>query len=1054
MHSIVLGDAGTYVLKRAEADNLPSSLGGFGWLGRFVVRWPLLVIVLWIAIAVALFLLLPPLAKIAGEKQPEFLPSDAPVLVANNAMIKAFDESDSQNSLLVVLTNDNGLGPDQEAVYRKLVDNLRADHQSVVMLQDFISTPALRDVVTSKDHKAWYLPVGLAGDLATPPAAESYKKAVEIVKASTTGTSLTAHLTGPAATVGDMTAVGESDVHVIEIATALMVLTILLLVYRNPLTMALPLVTIGISLAVAQQLIAGLLELGMSISPQAMVLVSGMMLGAGTDYAVFLISRYHEYLRMGKESDAALVSAMGSIGKVIAASAGTVAITFLGMTFAKLGVFSTVGPALAVTIMVGFVASITLLPAMLALAGRRGLCKPRRELTRRLWRRSGIRIVLHPVRHLVASLIILAILAGCVGAIKFNYDDRKNLPANVDSNVGYAVMAQHFPVNSSIQQFVLVQSPRDLRSPKALADLEQMARRVSQVPGIAAVRGITRPTGDTLEQAKATFQAGAVGDKLNEASTQISGRDADLDRLTGGAHQLADALGDVRNGVLDAMTSVSGLTNALVDMQAKYGPNATLADIDQSARLVKSMRAMGDALGVNLTQVDDVYRWAVPMMAALNFNPICSIDPACQNSRAILQRLITAHDDGSLQSLSDLARQLQSADGTQPVNSTVGELQKKLEDATEAAQKLGLDKPDGIKRKLAELQNGANTLADASRQLADGVQLLVDQVRQMGPGLGDASSFLMAMRNNAREPSMAGFYIPPQILTNSEFKTAATMFVSADGHAVRYLVQTDLDPFGTQAMDQVAQIIDAARSAQPNTELADATISIAGLPAVNADVRDYYNHDMRFILIMTILVVLLILIVLLRAVVAPLYLIASVAISFLSALGIGVVVFQFILGQHLAWNVPGTAFIVLVAVGADYNLLLISRIRDEASRGIRTAVIRTVGATGGVITSAGIIFAASMFGLTFGSIAGMVQVGFIIGVGLLLDTFLVRTVTVPAMAVLVGRANWWPSRILKPLDGRTDADRLDHPRPTEAGDSADRDEHQHEDEKQEQPQLV
>ncbi len=672
MHSIVLGNVGPKVLRRAEADGLPGSLGGFGRLGRVLVRWPLLVIAFWIALAVALFLLLPPLAKIAGEKQPEFLPSDAPVLVANSAMIKAFDESDSQNSLLVVLTNDNGLGPDQEAVYRKLVDSLRADHQSVVMLQDFISTPALRDVVTSKDHKAWYLPVGLAGELATPPAAESYKKAVEIVKASTTGTSLTAHLTGPAATVGDMTAVGESDVHVIEIATALMVLTILLLVYRNPLTMALPLVTIGISLAVAQQLIAGLLELGMSISPQAMVLVSGMMLGAGTDYAVFLISRYHECLRMGYESDVALVSALGSIGKVIAASAGTVAITFLGMTFAKLGVFSTIGPALAVTIMVGFVASITLLPAMLALAGRRGLCKPRRELTKRLWRRSGVRIVLHPVRHLVASLIVLAILAGCVGAIKFNYDDRKNLPPDVDSNVGYAVMAQHFPVNSSIQQFILVQSTRDLRSPKALADLEQMARRISQVPGIAAVRGITRPTGDTLEQAKATFQAGAVGDKLSEASTEISSRDADLDRLTGGAHQLADALGDVRNGVLDAMTSVSGLTNALVDMQAKYGPNATLADIDQSARLVKSMRAMGDALGVNLTQVDDVYRWAVPMMAALNFNPICSIDPACQNSRAILQRLITAHDDGSLQSLSDLARQLQSADGTQPVNSTVG----------------------------------------------------------------------------------------------------------------------------------------------------------------------------------------------------------------------------------------------------------------------------------------------------------------------------------------------------------------------------------------------
>jgi putative drug exporter of the RND superfamily len=151
-----------------------------------------------------------------------------------------------------------------------------------------------------------------------------------------------------------------------------MVLTILLVVYRNPITMALPLVTIGISLVVAQQFIAWLAQLGLSISPQAIVLVSGMMLGAGTDYAVFLISRYHEYLRMGEESDTALVSALASIGKVIAASAGTVAITFLGMSFAKLGVFSTIGPALAVTIIVGFLASITLLPAMVAIAGGTG----------------------------------------------------------------------------------------------------------------------------------------------------------------------------------------------------------------------------------------------------------------------------------------------------------------------------------------------------------------------------------------------------------------------------------------------------------------------------------------------------------------------------------------------------------------------------------------------------------------------------------------------------------------------------------------------------------
>jgi RND superfamily putative drug exporter len=152
------------------------------------------------------------------------------------------------------------------------------------------------------------------------------------------------------------------------------------------------------------------------------------------------------------------------------------------------------------------------------------------------------------------------------------------------------------------------------------------------------------------------------------------------------------------------------------------------------------------------------------------------------------------------------------------------------------------------------------------------------------------------------------------------------------------------------------------------------------------------------------------LVALLRAIVAPLYLIASVVISYLSAVGLGVVFFQFVLHQAICWNVQATAFIVLVAVGADYNLLLITRIRGESHSGIRSGIIRAVRSTGGVITSAGIIFAASMFGLLFGSLSAMVQTGFIIGMGLLIDTFVVRTITVPAMAALVGKANWWPSR--------------------------------------------
>ncbi|WP_374198823.1 RND family transporter [Mycobacterium sp. MYCO198283] len=982
----------------------------FARLGELVVRRPVVVILCWIALAAALLATLPSLNQMVLERPVDLLPADAPVMVTTAQMTDAFDESGSQNVLVVVLEREDGMRPADEATYRQLADRLRGDTRDVVMVQDFVATPPLREAMASADGKAYYLAVGLTGDIGTPAAYEAYTGVEQIVAETVTDPGLTSHLTGPSGTVADLTAVGERDLHAIEIATAVMVLTILLIVYRNAVTMALPLATIGVSLVVAQQLVAGMSALGLGLSNQTITFLTGMLVGAGVDYAVFLISRYHEYLRLGETSDRAVVKALASIGKVIAASAATVAVTFLGMMFTKLGLFATIGPALAVAIAVAFLAAVTLLPALLALAGRRGWVRPRRDLTTRFWRRSGIHIVRRPAAHLVASLVVLAVLAGCAGLVRFNFDDRSTLPADVGSNQGYAAMDRHFPVNATIPQYLFISSPHDLRTPEALADLEQLAQRVSQVPGVAAVRGITRPTGETLEQAKTTHQAGEVGAKLAGAATTITDRTADLDTLAGGADTLADRLGEVRGGVAQAVVAIRGLVDALSGVSGRFGGGATLAQLDHAAELLGGMRALGATLQHNLDLVSGNLRWAAPVLTALEASPVCDADPACGEARGELQRLVRANDDGSLDQLADLARQLTQTTGTQTLAATARGLGAALDRATGALRRLGLGDPGAVQSRLNELQRGADTLADASRRLADGVTLLVDQTKSMGSGLGEASAFLLAMKRDARAPSMSGFYIPPAMLAGKDFTDAAAAFISPDGHGVRYLVQTELNPFSTAAMDQVDAVVAAARSAQPNTALADASVSMAGFPATLRDMRNFYYHDLTLIVAVTVLVVLLILVLLLRAVVAPLYLIGSVIISYLSALGIGVLFFQYVLGDELSWSVPGMTFIVLVAVGADYNLLLISRIRDESPHGVRSGVIKTVGSTGGVITSAGVIFAASMFGLLFGGIATMVQAGFIIGVGLLLDTFLVRTVTVPAIAVLVGRANWWPSR--------------------------------------------
>jgi putative drug exporter of the RND superfamily len=973
-------------MNKDTATNESQGFDAFSVLGRVVVRFPWLVIAAWIVLVMVLSSAFAPLTKIVEGQTMQALPPQA--MAASDQMAKEFHES-AQNMLVVVMTDDSGLKPADDATYRTLAAKLRSDTNDVSGVQDFLTTPAFRELMVSKDNKAFYMAATLKAPAGSPESLAAYQRISQLVKQTTAGSGLTTHLTGTAAVVGDVSIAGSRAMHMIEIATGLLVLIILVVIYRRPVTVLLPLITIAVSVGAAQGVVSALTHVGLSISALTTVLMTAMIVGAGTDYAVFLISRYHEYLRSGMESDVAVQKALSSIGKVIAASAATVAVTFLGMLFTKLPAFTSVGPALAVSIAMAFFAAITLLPAILVLAGRRGWIAPRKALTDRFWQRSAVNIVRRPKAHLAVSLAILLALGACALLIHPTYNDRNQLPVSAESNLGYDAMAAHFSTSALLPEYIYIHSPNDLRTPQALADMEQMAQRVSQLPNVVTVRGVTRPSGQPLDQAKMSYQAGQVGSNLENASTQISSRTNDLDALSNGARQLADSLAKVRDQVNGASQSMTAMTSTLSQVQQQLTGS-------QATQLLNSIQAYANNAG-NQTVMNNVANAAAPMLAALNNSAQCDADAACSAGRTSLQQLASAGNG-------------QAQASAQNVLATAQKLGTLIQSANSNLRSAGITSPAAAQQKMAQMQQGANSLADGSKQLADGVQTLVDQTKKMGVGMNQAADLLTSMKRDASDPSMSGMYIPPQVLTTNDFKNAAKLFISPDGHSARYLVESKFDPFSTQAMDQVQTILDTARDAQPNTALSSATISMVGTTPMYSAIRSYYDHDLRLIIILTLAVVFLILVALLRAIVAPLYLIASVVISYLSALGIGVAFFELVLHRPIYWSVPAMAFIVLVAVGADYNLLLITRIREEATLGIRSGIIKAVHSTGGVITSAGIIFAASMFGLLFGSITTMLQTGFIIGAGLLIDTFVVRTITVPALAAMVGRANWWPSK--------------------------------------------
>jgi putative drug exporter of the RND superfamily len=227
------------------------------------------------------------------------------------------------------------------------------------------------------------------------------------------------------------------------------------------------------------------------------------------------------------------------------------------------------------------------------------------------------------------------------------------------------------------------------------------------------------------------------------------------------------------------------------------------------------------------------------------------------------------------------------------------------------------------------------------------------------------------------------------------------------------LIQATLDPqpYSTEAYDLIEPLREEVQGVAPDT-------LVGGPTAVEFDLREAAAWDSTVIPPIVLVVVFFILVLLLRAVVAPLVLIGTVILSFAAALGVGYFAFD------VFFDFPGSdpslplfAFVFLVALGVDYNIFLIARAREETLKhGTQQGILRALAVTGGVITSAGIVLAGTFSVLAVLPLVFLTEIGFVVAFGVLLDTFLVRSVLVPAIVLKLGPKFWWPSQLAKAED--------------------------------------
>jgi len=279
------------------------------------------------------------------------------------------------------------------------------------------------------------------------------------------------------------------------------------------------------------------------------------------------------------------------------------------------------------------------------------------------------------------------------------------------------------------------------------------------------------------------------------------------------------------------------------------------------------------------------------------------------------------------------------------------------------------------------------------------IEQALAQLKGISQGLGTLQEYFATRQPDA-------ILLPDLYLqSNSGLKALRDAYLSADGTAARLQVVLDSGPYSPEA-------IAAVQAIEKTLDEFGVEGYVEGNSAVLLDLREASNRDMTKAFIFVLGGIFVVLLLLLRALVAPIYLILTILLSYAGTLGVMRLIFVNIMHTGgVTWWVPMFMFVMLVALGMDYNIFLIGRVKEEvATSGTREGTRHALARTGGIITSAGIIMAGTFASMMSGSILGLLQIGFAVAFGVLLDTFVVRTTLVPAIIVLLGRWSWWPRR--------------------------------------------
>ena len=915
-------------------------------IARLIRILALPIILFWLLLALGTTLFTPSLGEVAGKHSVPMTPREAPAFKDMMNIGHKFQEFDTDSTAMVLLEGDDKLGDSAHEFYNKIVAKLKAD-KHVQNVQDFWSDPLTAAGSQSPDGKAAYVQVFLDGAQGTTPSHKSVAAVRKIVADVPAPPGVKAYVAGNTVLNTDTLIAAHNSMELMTTVTIGVIFVMLLFIYRSLKNALLALVLVRFQLYAAEGVVATAGNLNIiGLTPYAVSMVTMLTIATGTDYFIFLLGRYHEARSRGEDREQAYYTAYDGVVHVILGSGLTIVGACLCLTATRLPYFQTMGVPCAIALVVTMLAGLTLAPALLVVASRFGFFDPKREVSERGWRKIGTVVTRWPKPIIVVTSFVAVIGFVSLATYVPSYNDKKYTPPDIAANVAQTAAERHFTPARMNPELLMVDAGHDVRNPADMLIIDRIAKAVFHERGIGRVQTITRPLGAPIEHSSIPFQIAMQ----NSATLQTAKFNNDnTAQMLEQADELSRTVA-IMEHMYGVMKDVTATTHSMV------GRTHDMVDTTNELR-------------DHIADFDDFFR---PIRSYFYWEKHCFDIPVCWTLRSLFDAL----------------------DGIDQISEQLTGLSGDLDRLDKLMPQLLVDFPkmiDSMKRMRDFMLSTHSTMAGIQAHMQEGAEGATLMGQYFDEAKNDDS-----------------FYLPPEVFQNPDFKRGLKMFVSPDGTAVRFIITHQGDPASVEGIQHVQGIKQAVADAIKGTPMESAKVSLAGTASMYSDMQNGVIIDLTIAGIATLILIFSIMLLITRSLVAALVIVGTVLASLGTACGLSVLLWQDILGLGLQWIVLPLTVIILLAVGSDYNLLLVSRLKEEIPAGLNTGIIRGMGASGRVVTAAGLIFAATMASMIVSDLRVIGQFGTAIGLGLLVDTFIVRAFMTPAIAAALGRWFWWP----------------------------------------------